>query len=397
MLTDLVDIVLKSKYKIDSGTLYCDEISVDTKSIKECIDFLVSNEAMENTNYVNEIGNRINLELTLVKLNAIGFFESRDTFILRNKYCEPLNPYYLLDLKSYSIDNHQFIINYRIILNSIKSIELISKHTYTEIDLKTSIIVSEEQSLVVPISYNVNVCEITESNLYEKLSDTINVFNEAISEKKLLFLNQLIALLKPVNELERFVFFVTNIYSYYEKSINSYQYYLRDFSYNKLKVELDSKALEFAQKIQTVINDSQVKLITIPTAFVLIVATFDFEKIISAKNISTIISSFIFSVLIQLFLNNQRSTLRFIKQNVDDYKNTFMEKTIEENSNRFNLVEIEFKKQELRLKIIELILWSIPSGLFCFSIYLQYHFESIVFIYLFIVVIHAFFRFKWDN
>ena len=143
-----------------------------------------------------------------------------------------------------------------------------------------------------------------------------------------MFLNQFITFLKTVDENERFSYFIFNIVNYHEKSISSYQYYLRDFSYNKLKVELDSKALEFAQKIQTVINDSQTKLIAIPTVFDLVIATFDFDKILSSKNVGAIISLFIFSILLQLFLDNQRSALKFIKQNIDSYKDTFNGKPI---------------------------------------------------------------------
>ncbi|MEO8149993.1 MAG: hypothetical protein ABI723_20310 [Bacteroidia bacterium] len=397
MLKNFVDIILLSKHRIESGTLYCEGISVNDQIVIDCIDLLNSINVIENTNYINKIGQSIDLELTLVRLNAFGFYETCDIFILRNKYSEPNILYYIYELNSYSIDNHKFVVNYRSILNLIESVEYISKHTYIDTDLKTAIIVSEDQSLLLPVAYNVDVCNIIEGNWLVKISETIIVFKEPVSEKKLLFLNQFIAFLKPVTENERFVFLIKHVVSYYEKSISSYQYYLRDFSYNKLKVELDSKALEFAQKIQSVINDSQSKLIAIPTAFVLVIATFDFEKILSSKNIGAIISLFIFSILIQIFLNNQRSALKFIKQNINAYKETFVGNDIEQITSCFALVEVEFGKQDLRLKIVEVILWAIPVGMFCFTIYLLYHFESIIFIYLVIIVTHAFFRVKWDN
>ena len=397
MLKKFVDIVKSSSNRVEAGTLYCNGISVVDQSIVDCIEFLNSNNILENTDYTNEIGQSVNLELTLIRLNAFGFYETSEVFILRNRYLEPVGLYYIFELNSYSNDSPRFILNYRIILNLIEGIENISRHTYTDTDLKTAIIVTEDQSLILPMTYKAEICSIVDGNLLDKLEESILVFKEAVSEKKLLFLNQLTTFLMPIEENERFAFLVKNVVNFYEKAISSYQYYLRDFSYNKLKVELDSKALEFAQKIQTVINDSQTKLIAIPTAFVLVIATFDFDKILSNKNIGSIISLFIFSILIQLFLNNQRSTLRFIKQNIDAYKNTFIGNDIEEISNSFALVEIEFSKQVLRLKIVEVILWSIPIGMFCLSIFLLYNFQSIVFIYFAIIIAHAFFRVKWDN
>lgn len=397
MLEKLVDIIFSSTHRFEKGTLYCEGISVSDQTIIECIEFLQTSNAVENTNYKNELGEVLNLELTLARLHPLGFYETCDVFILKNRYTEPDKIYYIHQLNSFSIDNPTFIINYRITINLIESIKFISKHTYNDTTFHTAIIVSEEQSLILPFSYNSYSCNITDYNVYDKLKEIITIFRGDISEKKLLFLNQFITFLKTVDENERFSYFIFNIVNYHEKSISSYQYYLRDFSYNKLKVELDSKALEFAQKIQTVINDSQTKLIAIPTVFVLVIATFDFDKILSSKNVGAIISLFIFSILLQLFLDNQRSALKFIKQNIDSYKDTFNGKDIEQLTKCFTLVELEFNKQNGRFKIVEVILWAIPVGMLCFTIFLLYNLQSIVFIYLAIIFTHAFFRLKWDN
>lgn len=397
MLKNIVEIVLLSNYQISSGTIFCNDITVADEKIFDCIKFLENQNVLENTDYDNKIGKKVNLELSLVRLNAIGFYEGREAFILRNRYEEPNELYYILELDIYSSASAAFIAQYRTIIDLIKSIEHFSKHTYTDTDLRTAIVFQEDQSLLLPLQYDLSTCNSVEASLQETFNKTIKIFREINSEKKLLFLNEFIASLKPVSENLRFSYFVKHLSSYYEKSINSYQYYLRDFSYNKLKVELDSKALEFAQKIQTVINDSQTKLIAIPTAFVLVVATFDFQNVLSSKNIGAIISLFIFSILIQLFLNNQRSTLKFIKENIEAYKATFKENVIMQTSNHFKLVEAEFLKQDSRLKIVEIILWAIPVGMLCLSIYLLYGIASVAFIYLAIIITHALLRANWND
>jgi hypothetical protein len=397
MLTKIVDIVLSSEYSIDSGTLFCKDVSISDQSIYDCISYLESKLALENTDFENKIGNKVNLELTLSRLNTIGFYENFQVFIIKNKYIEPESIYYILEYKAFSNEPTRIINNYRIILALIESIEHISKHIYFETDLKFSIILSEDSSLVIPLEYNPTDCELITGNLPDIMSNTIQIFKENNSEKKLLYLNELLSFLIPIENEIRFSYLIQNLETYFQKSNSAFQFYLRDFSYNKLKVELDSKALEFTQKIQGVINDSQTKLIAIPTAFVLVIATFDFEKIISNKNIGSIISLFIFSVLIQLFLNNQRSTLKFIKQNIDAYKETFTQNIISQTSKSFNLVEIEFNKQDYRLKIVEVILWSIPLGMLCFSMYLLFNNLSMIFVYLAIIITHAFLRFNWSS
>lgn len=108
------------------------------------------------------------------------------------------------------------------------------------------------KSLFLSFEFDTNtVLSIKESEL-EFINNISNIFFDPISEKKLLFVNELINFLAIENdESQRFIYLLLNISDFYEKCTNAYQYYLRDFSYNKLKLELDSKALEFAQKIQS--------------------------------------------------------------------------------------------------------------------------------------------------
>ena len=117
--------------------------------------------------------------------------------------------------------------------------------------------------------------------------------------------------------------------------------------------------------LQSVINESQTKLIAIPTVFVLAFISFDYSDLLSTKNVFTIISLFIFAILIQLFLNNQFSTLRFINENITSYKETFKRNDIDRISSKFSLVDKEREKQKKRLFLIDAILWLIPISLLC--------------------------------
>jgi hypothetical protein len=112
-------------------------------------------------------------------------------------------------------------------------------------------------------------------------------------------LNELVEFLDGLEDEVKFSYLIRNFELYFDKSIATYNYYLRNFSYNKLKLEIDSKAIEFNQKLQAVINDSQTKLIAIPTAFVLVLSSLDYEKINSHKNIIASLGLFIFSILLQ--------------------------------------------------------------------------------------------------
>lgn len=84
------------------------------------------------------------------------------------------------------------------------------------------------------------------------------------------------------------------------------------------------------------------------------------ESIVSAKNIGIIISLYLFAVLIQIFVNNQKNILSFIKQDLEEYKDSFNSLNVEKVSKRFSDVEGVLKTQKQRFRIIEILLWSLP-------------------------------------
>jgi hypothetical protein len=368
MLHKIVNLIKSSTYKIESTTLFCRDCIIQDV---ECLNYLEANNVLESPLHTTSFGSTIDLELSLVYLNSLGFYENARSFILKNKYKEPSAEYYLLDLDSYKDNSCIFLDKYRSILILINAIESFGKHTYIDLDTKNSIIFSEEKSLFLSFKYTQTTLDFIPPAILGKIAQTSLIFNGDNSEKKLLFINELMELLHPQMEDERFVFLLTNFNTFYEKSLAAYQFYLRDFSYNKLKLEIDTKALDYTQRIQGVINDSQSKLIAIPTAFVLVFTVFDFENIVEIKNVVAIISLFIFAIIIQLFLNNQLSVLKFIKENIESYKESFKENDIEKISRKFVLVGQELKRQKRRLRLVQFILWLIPFSLLIIWFYLQ--------------------------
>lgn len=366
MLRKIVEMVSSSHHHIKDGTLFCNNYKIVEDN---CIEFLQSKNAFENDINSTHIGETIDLELSLAHLNALGFYQSCEVFVLKNKYSIP-NLSYIHELGCFSNDTNDFFSKHIAIINLINAIKGIAKHSYLDVDIDNSIIFREDKTIFLPFIYNVSDINIIGSKEKNSLDSLSKVFEESDTEKKVLFINELIEHLISKQEGERFKFLLSSNLTFYEKCNHAYQFYLRGFSYNKLKFELDSKALEYSQNIQSVINDSQTKLIAIPTAFVLVFAAFNYTDVLSIKNVISAISLIIFALLIQIFLNNQKSTLNFIKENILSYRETFKENDIEKISSKFKLVEKELKKQENRLFLVESILWSIPILLFCLIFFL---------------------------
>jgi hypothetical protein len=371
MLRSIVQVILKARTSTHDGALFCNDVLIDDDA-KKCIEFLDEKNIVENSNYQNKLGENVTLELSLAGLTGIGYYHKTDDLIRKNKYAYPPDLFYVAELNKFSDElGIGFYTNFEIVLNLMNAINQVAKHCYTDVDVNYALIISDDKALLLPLTYGVTqINELSDIDI-DHIQSIITVFEDANTEKKLLFINELIDYLSPVTESVRFDTLLRTISDFTDKCNNAYQYYLRDFSYNKLKIELDSKALEFTQKIQSVINDSQTKLVTIPTAFVLVFATFDYTDLNSAKNIVSIISLFIFAVLIQIFLNNQYSSLNFTAANVAAYKETFSQNNIEKFAEKFTLVDEELQKQKNRLCLITCLLWLIPSGLLVLWIFLS--------------------------
>lgn len=368
MLRRIIVIINSSITEISNGTLFCRNYTIaDT----DCIDYLENNNILESPLLLVRNGHCVDLELSLARLNSIGYYEDFITFCLKNRYTLPSKSYYIEEIKCFDEDNNSFVSTYKRIIILINAIIHISKHNYVDIDICNAIIFREDKSLFLPFIYEASDIKDIKLENSEKFIFLSDLFSRSDSDKKLLFINELIDFLSLCDEVDRFRHLLTCIDEFVCKANNAYQYYIRNFSYNKLKSELDSAALDFSKKIQTVINESQTKLIAIPAAFVLAAANIDFDNISSIKNMTIITSLYIFALLIDIFISNQSSILRLIDRNILSYKETFSGNSsiVKE---AFILVDKELKKQKKRLFITRFINWGIPIllTLLCLVVFL---------------------------
>lgn len=361
MLTQIVDILTKSNITISDDSLSVDNYKIlDESSIislENCIEQIYDNKG--NIIGLSDIQKKQNVRIvfSLYRLNQTGYYETSDVFVRKNKIISPAS-YYIQNI-GFQNSEHIFIKKYHALINFIQSIGDLAKYKEESPDITTCVIICEQKALILPIIYSgedvVNI-----DFPIEEMNYATELFKKNNSEEKLLFINELMEFLSNVTEENRFIYLLQNFNEYYSKSIDSFQYYIRNFSYNKLKSELDNAILDYSKKIQSVINDAQSKLIAIPAAFVLAAANIEFDNILSIKNIAILISLYIFALLIGIFLNNQSSVLNMIDINIQSYKGSFGG-----NGNvvkdAFILVDKELIKQKNRLFITQFINWGIPA------------------------------------
>ena len=358
MLDKIVQIIISSSsINIEENVLFCQHQINDLEFISQ----LYEENVIENTSIdsykVNDI---VILEFSLTSLLSKGFYYNVDIFLKWNYYEFPKREIYIYELKNYLAETGNFKEEYNSIINLVKQIKEISKYSYQEDELLNSIIVREEKSLFLILKYSFDDLKSIDKEKVSLIESFIDILKSHITmDKKNIYLNQLVEFLYKEEEQTRFSYLIRNFDKYIKKSSATYNYYLRDFSYNKLKIELDSKALEFSQKLQSVINDSQTKLIAIPTALVFVLSTLDYENINAIKNYLALVGLILFCIFIQIFINNQKSAIAFIEENINYYKGTFKD-DINELKESFKKVELEKNKQIKRLFQIQILLWLIP-------------------------------------
>lgn len=366
MLKDIVKILSNSEPKIDGSNLFCEYVIDDLVFYQN----LVENDIIENLTTNLKIGDKIILEFSLLKLKTLGFYNDISLFIKNNRYQIPTKEIYIYECKQFLIET-EFYSNYISIVNFINELQNNAKHAYDDVEIKNVIIVREEKSLFLKLDYNGSIFSTLNKNINEDINSFIEILKDSnFQDKKNIYLNELIDFCLKFDEEARFESLLNNLNTFKDNSLSTYNFYLRNFSYNKLKLEIDSKAIEFNQKLQAVINDSQTKLIAIPTAFILVLSSLDYEKFDNPKNYIAIGGLFIFSMLLQLFINNQKSSIKFIQENIDYYKSTFKNQDRKEVEKSFSNVNSEKNRQFERLILIEVILWLVPIFTSCMLLFL---------------------------
>ena len=363
MVDKIVEILNKNKssIKIEGDIISCIYTIGDIILLTELSDKgLLANSFIENY----KINEDIVLDFLISKIRSQGFYMSKDSFLEWNRYDYPKKRVYIYKTNEFLINNTFLGKRYAAIIDLKDILCQNAKFSHKEDEILNLLIIREDKSLLLYLKYLPEDLDLIEDKSLNNITNFIEILGENIApDRKNIYINELIDYLLPIEEKDRFSYLIKNFDEFIHRASASYNYYLRNFSYNKLKIELDTKALDFYQKIQGVVNDSQTKLIAIPTAIVFASTTLDYENINSMKNYLILVGMIMFCAFIEIFINNQKSALKFIEKNITQYKQSFSDnKQILENS--FIEVDKEKNNQRYRLLTIQILLWLSPILIF---------------------------------
>lgn len=354
-LFEFVNYIIELKDKCDVN----DSIVVlNTQDNDQVRSYLNENEVKyELTN------NEIEIQINSLR-NKIGFYTSVNDFIDINKYELKQTVYYIKDIDYRSNEINGFNNQISLLHSFIQSLINISTHCWKDDDGYKLILYRSKKSILLDFNYSYDLIKKLGNKQLEIIKDFAIQLDDANDDKKGLFINEIIDYV-TYNNIDNLEGFVSKIELCDKSCKDSYELYQLNYCVNSLKLELDTKVLDYTTKIQQVISEAQSKLIAIPAAFIFAGINIDYGKgIHDTNNIVISLCLFIFAILIQLFVKNQKSILSIIEKDSKDYIDTFKSKI--DITDKLNIVNRELKNQKRRICFIEIILWTIPIFLLLF-------------------------------
>jgi len=98
---------------------------------------------------------------------------------------------------------------------------------------------------------------------------------------------------------------------------SNYELYVSEFSFQKIKNQIEQEKFDLTAKLNKVFSDIQNQLLAIPAALVLVGGQMERTGAWSLKNLFIWLGALVFSKLMDLLISNQRHTLDAIKHEID--------------------------------------------------------------------------------
>ncbi len=155
---------------------------------------------------------------------------------------------------------------------------------------------------------------------------------------------------------------------------SGYQLYVSEFSFQKIKAEIEKSKFEFITKINKVFSDIQNQLLTVPAALIIAGSQFEPSDHATLKNFLILSGALAFTIFMLLLIMNQRNTLQSIYNEIDNEWGLIKKKhnAIKEQFDaQYKSLETRYKHQFLLLEVVALIV-----VMACMATILLYHYNS---------------------
>lgn len=152
---------------------------------------------------------------------------------------------------------------------------------------------------------------------------------------------------------------INEIFDEFARRVSSgYQLYVSEFSYQKVRAEIEKSKFDFITKINKVFSDIQNQLLTVPAALIIAGSQFEASDHVTLKNILILSGALAFTIFMLLLIVNQRNTLTSISNEVDNEWKLIKKKhnAIKDQFDvQYHSLESRYRHQYMLLEVVALI------------------------------------------
>lgn len=177
----------------------------------------------------------------------------------------------------------------------------------------------KDGKFVVPVDYTDTDLRLLNTAAIERLRDAFA--QDLHREQKLAILGEEIVTMAQTEPLQqRFRALLSNLDKLSDRFFAGYRLFASNFSYQKIRSELEEARLEYTGKIHKTLTDIQSQLLTIPVATVIVATqlkrTASIDDVFWA-NSAVLLGAFVFAGLLFLMIRNQTKTVSVVAGEVD--------------------------------------------------------------------------------
>lgn len=145
---------------------------------------------------------------------------------------------------------------------------------------------------------------------------------------------------------------------FYRRVSSSYQLYVSEFSFQKIKSEVEKSKFEFITRINKVFSDIQNQLLVVPASLILVGSQYEVSSSITLKNLIIAGGAVAFAIFMMLLILNQRNTLLSILNEINNELQLIKQKHSAvklQFDDQYALLESRFLYQYILLELVALI------------------------------------------
>lgn len=146
---------------------------------------------------------------------------------------------------------------------------------------------------------------------------------------------------------------------FHERVRANYTLYVSEFSFEKIREQVEKEVFDFSVKLNKVFSDIQNQLLAIPAALILAGTQMQAGSVNMWRNLSVFAAVIVFSLFVSLLIRNQTNTLKAIKRECDSQWNSIKSKHKNVQpllEKHYSILRIRYISQRIKLFVVEIIL-----------------------------------------